>query len=38
MWELYQGFPIEVVQTRRNINATASGRRGEDIIIRVERK
>jgi DNA adenine methylase len=38
MWELYKGFPIEVLQTRRNINATASGRTGQDIIIRVERK
>jgi DNA adenine methylase len=37
MWELYREFPIEVLKTRRNINATANGRTGEDIIIRVER-
>lgn len=38
MWELYEGFPIEVLQTRRNINATATGRKGEDIIIRAGRQ
>lgn len=33
MHQLYDGFQIEVHGTRRNINARAGGRRGEDILI-----
>lgn len=35
MHELYSDFPIEVIETRRNINSRADGRRGQDIIISV---
>lgn len=33
--DLYQGYRIEVVQSRRNVNSRASGRTGEDVIVYV---
>lgn len=38
MHELYEGYPINVIQTRRNINSRADGRTGQDIIITVPRR
>lgn len=35
MYELYGEFSIKVIETRRNINARADGRKGQDIIILV---
>jgi DNA adenine methylase len=35
MHNLYKGFPIDVLDTRRNINSRADGRKGQDIIISV---
>jgi DNA adenine methylase len=31
--ELYEGFDIEVIDTKRNINSRATGRLGQDVII-----
>ncbi len=33
VYELYNGFEIEVIQTRRNINAKGNKRKGEDVVI-----
>lgn len=33
--DLYQGYHIEIVPTRRNVNSRAKGRTGEDVIIHV---
>lgn len=33
--DLYQGYQIEIVPTRRNVNSRAQGRTGEDVIIHV---
>ncbi|MCP4106802.1 MAG: Dam family site-specific DNA-(adenine-N6)-methyltransferase [Desulfobacteraceae bacterium] len=33
VYELYNGFEIEVVQTRRNINKKGNKRKGEDVVI-----
>jgi DNA adenine methylase len=33
VYELYKGFNIEVIQTRRNINSKPNLRKGEDIIV-----
>jgi DNA adenine methylase len=35
VYELYEGFKIEVFQTRRNINKDAKKRTGEDVVIYV---
>ncbi len=35
--DLYRGYSIEVVATRRNVNSNGSGRAGEDVIIYVPR-
>ena len=35
LYELYDGFKIEVFQTRRNINKDAQKRKGEDVIITI---
>lgn len=35
MHDLYQGFPITILETRRNINSRGHGRTGQDIIITV---
>lgn len=34
--ELYQGFEIEVIQSRRNISSSAKSRTGEDVIVTAE--
>ena len=31
--ELYGGFKIEIIQTRRNINRNGDKRNGEDVIV-----
>jgi DNA adenine methylase len=31
--DLYRGYRIEVVPTKRNVNSKGSGRAGEDVII-----
>jgi len=36
--DLYNGFQIEVVKTKRNINSDASKRIGEDIIVTIPRR
>ncbi|MBX7526997.1 DNA adenine methylase [Qipengyuania vesicularis] len=36
--DLYQGYHIEVIQSRRNVNSRASGRKGEDVIVYVPPK
>ena len=36
--DLYQGYQIEVVQSRRNVNSRATGRTGEDVIVYVPPK
>lgn len=36
--DLYQGYQIEVVQSRRNVNSRAAGRTGEDVIVYVPPK
>jgi DNA adenine methylase len=33
--DLYQGYQIRVIPTRRNVNSRAEGRKGEDVIIHV---
>lgn len=33
--DLYRGYHIDVVATRRNVNSRANGRTGEDVIIHV---
>jgi len=33
--DLYQGYEIQVIPTRRNVNSRANGRTGEDVIIHV---
>jgi DNA adenine methylase len=33
--DLYRGYHIEIVQTKRNVNSNGSGRSGEDVIIHV---
>jgi DNA adenine methylase len=33
--DLYQGYQIKIIPTRRNVNSRASGRTGEDVIIHV---
>jgi len=33
VYELYNGFEIEVIQTRRNINKKGNKRKGEDVVI-----
>ncbi|MBF0234789.1 MAG: Dam family site-specific DNA-(adenine-N6)-methyltransferase [Desulfamplus sp.] len=33
VYDLYNGFEIEVIQTRRNINTKGNKRKGEDIVI-----
>lgn len=33
VYDLYRGFNIEVIKTRRNINSKANRRSGEDIIV-----
>ena len=33
--DLYQGYQIRVIPTRRNVNSRAEGRTGEDVIIHV---
>jgi DNA adenine methylase len=33
--DLYQGYQIRIIQTRRNVNSRADGRTGEDVIIHV---
>lgn len=35
--DLYRGYSIEVVSTRRNVNANGNGRVGEDVVIYVPR-
>jgi len=34
--ELYAGFDLAVVKTRRNINCDGDKRRGEDLIVRIQ--
>lgn len=36
--ELYADFPIDIVQTRRNISSKGNKRRGEDVIITIPPK
>jgi len=38
IYELYDGFQIEVFSTRRNINKKSAGRTGEDVIITIPPK
>ncbi len=33
VYDLYSGFEIEVIQTRRNINKKGNKRKGEDVVI-----
>lgn len=33
--DLYRGYHIEIVQTKRNVNSKGNGRVGEDVIIHV---
>jgi DNA adenine methylase len=33
--DLYRGYEVEVIPTRRNVNSRADGRTGEDVIIHV---
>jgi DNA adenine methylase len=33
VYDLYNGFEIEVIQTRRNINNKGNKRKGEDVVI-----
>lgn len=33
--EQYQKFPIEIIQTRRNISCKGMGRTGEDVIVNI---
>ncbi|MCK5056228.1 MAG: Dam family site-specific DNA-(adenine-N6)-methyltransferase [Candidatus Aminicenantes bacterium] len=35
VYELYNGFRIEVFQTRRNISKDAKNRKGEDVIVNI---
>jgi len=35
--DLYRGYHIEVVPTKRNVNSQGHGRSGEDVIINVKR-
>lgn len=35
VYDLYKGFEIEVIQTRRNINKKGNNRKGEDIVISI---
>ncbi len=35
--DLYQGYQIEVIPTKRNVNSRGNGRTGEDVIIHVPR-
>jgi DNA adenine methylase len=35
--DLYRGYEIEVVPTKRNVNSKGDGRVGEDVIINVKR-
>jgi len=35
VYELYNGFEIEVIQTRRNINKKGNKRKGEDVVIHI---
>lgn len=35
VYELYEGFKIEVFKTRRNISKDTKNRRGEDVIINI---
>jgi DNA adenine methylase len=35
LYELYEGFKIEVFQTRRNINKDGRKRKGEDVIVTI---
>lgn len=35
--DLYRGYQIEIVQTRRNVNSRGNGRSGEDLIIYAKR-
>jgi DNA adenine methylase len=35
VYELYEGFKIEVFQTRRNINKNGKDRDGEDVIVTI---
>lgn len=36
--DLYRGYQIEVIATRRNVNSRANGRKGEDVVIHVPPK
>ena len=31
--DLYEGFDVQVIETKRNINSRASGRLGQDVIV-----
>jgi DNA adenine methylase len=35
--DLYQGYHIEIVQSKRSVNSNGNGRTGEDVIIHVPR-
>jgi DNA adenine methylase len=38
VYELYEGFSIEVHKTRRNINKDATKRKGEDVVVTIPAK
>lgn len=38
VYELYEGFSIEVHKTRRNINKDAAKRQGEDVVVTIPGK